>query len=205
VTWLGASAHGWILAALLGPASFGVYRAAYQVVNVLNPLRQAASNHLPSSASRCFATGGLVALREWQRATAWRLTLPFVACATALVLCAEPISRLMYGRTLEISNLRMFVALGALSYAINFARAPFDYALLAAGGARWLFIRTLALSAFVLTGGALLIWSLGIYGALVSELLTAILAALLTVYALWSWVPRPIATDLVPAAEGSRP
>jgi O-antigen/teichoic acid export membrane protein len=180
VAWLGSSAHGWLLAALLGPAAFGLYRAAYQIVNILNPLRQASSNYLPSRAARVFAQQGAIKLREWQASTAWRLGVPFAISALLIAIAAEPLAKLFYGRELVLSGTQTIVALGALAYTINLFRTPLDYAVLAMGGARPLLIRALWLAAFVLTAGTLLIWRFGITGALLSEIIAALLAWWLT-------------------------
>jgi O-antigen/teichoic acid export membrane protein len=180
VAWLGASGHGWILAALLGPANFGIYRATYQIVNILNPMRQAATNHLPSSAARTYAAGGVPALRAWQLRTLCKVMVPFIVCALAIALAAEPLSRLLYGEKLQLANLHWLVALGALGYAINFARTPLDYAAMVAGGARQLFLRMLWLTAFVASVGVTLIATLGISGAFMSEVAAGVLSLLLT-------------------------
>jgi O-antigen/teichoic acid export membrane protein len=184
VAWFGASGHGWILTAFLGPASFGVYRAAYQVVNILNPIRQTAMNHLPSRAARIYAAHGFAGtdgLSAWTKQVTLSLTIPFAIGALLIALAAEPLAALMYGDHTQLPNLQMIVALGSLAYTLNFVRTPLDYAVLIGGDARALFIRALWLMAFVLTGGVLLIWSLGVYGAMLSELVTAVIAGVLTV------------------------
>ncbi len=199
IAWLGASGHGLLLTALLGPAAFGIYRAAYQVVNLLNPLRQAAINHLPSKTARVFAEQGVAALGRWSMSTTLALTIPFALCALAIVLGAKPIAALMFGsalntHTLPEATLQLIVALGALSYTLNFARAPIDYAVLVAGGARAIFLRTLWLNAFVVTGGILLILGFGIAGVVLSELITALLAAALTAR-VYAALLRPSSND----------
>jgi O-antigen/teichoic acid export membrane protein len=180
VAWFGASGHGWILAFFLGPAGFGIYRAAYQVVNILNPFRQTAINHLPSRAAHVYATGGARQLAAWTKQITLALTIPFAIGALAISLAAEPLGALMYGAHTQLSDLQLIVGLGALSYTINFLRTPLDYAVLIGGDGRALFLRSLLLMAFVLTGGVLLIWSLGIYGAMLSEAASATIALFLT-------------------------
>ncbi|HTE39900.1 MAG TPA: oligosaccharide flippase family protein [Steroidobacteraceae bacterium] len=180
VAWLGVSGNGLILAAMLGPASFGAYRAAYQIVNVLNPLRQAATNHLPSKAARHFAAQGHSGLREWNRRLSLMLALPFVVCAALVTIGAEPLARLLYGDRVVLDHLQLWVAMGALAYCLNFARTPLDFTVLIAGGGRSLFLRTLWLNGFVLTAGVALIWRFGIQGALLSEIICASMAGWLT-------------------------
>jgi len=116
VTWLGGSAQGWLLAAILGPAAFGLYRAAYQVVNLLNPLRQAAMNFLPSRAARVFAERGRAGLERWHRDTALRLGIPFALCAVAIAIGAEPLAKIFYGRTVALPDARWLIGLGAVGY-----------------------------------------------------------------------------------------
>jgi len=186
VAWLGSSAHGWLLASILGPAAFGLYRAAYQIVNLLNPLRQAAMNFLPSRAARTFAEHGWTGLRRWHRDTVFRLGLPFVVCAIAIVLCAEPLARIFYGRELALPNAQWMVALGVVGYTLNFLRTPLDYTVLAGGGAQDLLVRSIWLALFVLTAGTALIGGIGIYGALISEIAAALLALLLTLRVYWT-------------------
>lgn len=186
VTWFGSSSHGFILASFLGPASFGLYRAAYQVVNVLNPIRQAVTNHLPSRAARVFAAQGERGLFAWTKRVTLLLALPFACGAVVIALFAEPIAKLMYGSngmTLPnaMQDVHVIVALGALAYTLNFARTPLDFSLLVNGQGRALFLRSLWLMGFVLTAGVLLIWQWGVRGAMISEVATAILAGTLTV------------------------
>jgi O-antigen/teichoic acid export membrane protein len=211
VNWIGASGHGWILTALLGPAAFGLYRAAYQVVNVLNPVRQAASNYLPSHAARTYASQGIDGLSQWYARSAWQLGVPFAALAAILALAAEPLAKLFYGQRLPLADLQFglqgVVALGALAYALNFVRTPLDYAVLVSGGGRQLFLRSAALMAFVLTVGAAFIWRWGIVGTLLSEIATAALALWLTlrVFRLGK-APTPADDSLLPALpKGSQP
>jgi O-antigen/teichoic acid export membrane protein len=180
VAWFSASGHGWILAFFLGPASFGIYRAAYQVVNILNPFRQTAMNHLPSRAAHVYAAGGAQHLTAWTKKITLSLTIPFAIGALFISLAAEPLATLMYGAHEQISNLQLIVVLGALTYTINFARTPLEYAALIGGSGRALFTRSLLLMAFVLTGGVALIWSLGIYGAMLSEVVSACIVLILT-------------------------
>ena len=165
---------------VVGTSSFGLYRAAYQIVNILNPVRQAASNYLPSRAARVFSQQGEAKLRAWQASTAWQLGVPFAVSALLIAVAAEPLGQLFYGRELVLSGTQTIVALGALAYTLNMFRTPLDYAVLAMGGARPLLIRALWLAAFVLTAGTLLIWSFGIIGALLSEIIAAVLAWWLT-------------------------
>jgi O-antigen/teichoic acid export membrane protein len=191
MAWLGVSGHGWILTAFLGPASFGVYRAAYQVVNILNPVRQAAMNHLPSRGARVFSQHGMPGLAQWTKRVVPMLAIPFGLGALAIAIGAEPLAELIYGAK-ELPDLNVIVAMGALAYTISFARTPLDYAVLIGNGGRQLFMRTVWLAAFVMTGGVALIWAFGIYGAMASEVITAIISAVLTlrVYATIVAAPR---------------
>jgi hypothetical protein len=109
--------------------------------------------------------------------TSWQLALPFAACAVVIAMAAEPLADLMYGSTAAIADLQMIVVGGALAFSLNFARTPLDYTVLVAGGARSLFLRSLALMVFVWTVGIALIWSYGIVGAVASEILCAVIAA----------------------------
>lgn len=190
VAWFGASSHGFVLASFLGPASFGLYRAAYQVVNVLNPIRQAVTNHLPSRAARVFSAQGERGLFAWTKRVTLLLTLPFACGAVVIALFAEPIAGLMYGSNGPASELtspsamqdvHVIVALGALAYTLNFARTPLDFSLLVNGQGRALFLRSLWLMGFVLTVGVFLIWQWGVRGAMISEVAIAIVAGALTI------------------------
>lgn len=181
VAWLGSGANGWLLAAFLGPATYGLYRAAHQIVNILNPLRQAASNYLPSRAARVFSQQGVRTLREWHASMAWRIGAPFTAFAVVIAIAAEPLAQLFYGKEAALTGVQTIVALGALAYTLGMLRTPLDYTVLAMGGARPLFIRAVWVAVFVLTGGALLIWKFGIFGALLSEIIAALLALVLTI------------------------
>jgi hypothetical protein len=119
-------------------------------------------------------------LGVWTKQITLALTIPFAIGALLISVAAEPLAALMYGSHTQLSNLQLIVGLGALAYTINFARTPLDYAVLIGGDGRALFFRSLSLMAFVLTGGVALIWSLGIYGAMLSEVASAIIALVLT-------------------------
>jgi O-antigen/teichoic acid export membrane protein len=179
VNWLGTSGYGFLLAALLGPASFGAYRAAYQVVNVLNPIRQTAMNHLPSRAARVLAETGAAGLKVWVKRTTWALTMPFLVCSALVVMCTAPLADLMYGANAQLPSLHAVVAGGVLAYCINFSRTPLDYAVLVGGGARALFMRSLVLMAFAWSAGFALIWAMGIFGAVIAEVIGALIATAL--------------------------
>jgi len=203
VSWLGTSGYGFLLAGLLGPASFGAYRAAYQVVNVLNPIRQTAMNHLPSRAARVFAGAGALGLKRWVKRTTWTLTAPFLACSALVVMGIAPLATLMYGVITQLPSLHAVVAGGVLAYCINFARTPLDYAVLVGGGARALFLRSLALMAFAWSAGFALIWAMGIFGAVIAEVIGAVIATVLSlrIYAAMTAAAR---TEQLPHNESDK-
>lgn len=187
VIWLGANAQGWLLAALLGVERFGLYRAAYQIVNVLNPLRQAVMNYLPSRASRTFTQQGMLGLHAWLRHTTAIVAVPFGVLSLLLAVAAPMLLQLAYGSAqggvgahISGEQLQWVVVLGALSAAITMLRTPLEYATVTIGGAQALFVRALLAMLLVLTLGVTLIYYFDIYGAVLSEVLVATLVLLMT-------------------------
>lgn len=178
---MGASAHGWVLAAFVGAERYGLYRAAYQIVNVLNPLRQAAMNYLPPVASVAYAQRGLRGLSAWTRRVSIALIVPFGAAALVLALGAPWAVELIYASRFDIALLSGYIALGALAFFLNVARTGVEYAVLASGGARALCLRTAWITSQVLILGVPLIYLWGAYGALASEIAIALVSLVLTV------------------------
>ena len=68
----------------------------------------------------------------------------------------------------------------AIAFLLNFYRGPKEYAIIAMGNLKALFMRTVFSTAMVLTTGILLIYFWEIPGALISEISVAIVALIIT-------------------------
>lgn len=180
MNWFGGSGHGWLLAAIVGTEKFGMYRAAYQIVNVLNPLRQAGMNYLPARAGRAFALEGVAGLDRWVRRTTPALAVPFGLGAVAIALFAGPLLSAAYGDKFAGAGLEWVVVLGATAYLIGFSRTAKEYGVLTLGGAKALFLRTIVSTTLVLAAGVPLMFLYGIRGAVISEAAIALVVWSLT-------------------------
>lgn len=169
-TWLGANGHVWVVGALLGAEVVGLYRAAIHLVNVINPLRQAAYAYLPARGSVAFKTGGHAGLSRWVRRVSWRLFLPLAPIVLVLVAMPERMLALAYGDKFSGMGLGIILALAVVAQTISFARYPMETAVLASGAPRWLFYINLLPIALLATLGVALILSLGIVGVPLSML-----------------------------------
>ncbi|MBI3897910.1 MAG: oligosaccharide flippase family protein [Gammaproteobacteria bacterium] len=179
-TWFGANGHAWVVGALLGTEVVGLYRAAIHLVNLINPLRQAAFVYLPARASLMFAANGYTGLACWVRHVGTRLLLLLAPLVLLLVVFPEQLLRLMYGGKFSGMGLGLILALAAAAQAISFARYPLEVAVLAAGEPRRLFHINLLSIALLLTCGIGLIVSFGIVGIALSMLLISIVLYIAT-------------------------
>lgn len=180
LVWFGTSGYGWLLAAIIGPEKFGMYRAAYQIVFVLNPIRQAMMNYLPSRISHIFASQGREAMVRWVGKMTLLLSIPFALFAALLIIGAEPILNLVYHDKFANTGMQWVVMGGAIAFLLNFYRAPKEYAIIAMGNLKALFMRTVFSTVMVLTTGILLIYFWEIPGALISEISVAIVGLIIT-------------------------
>lgn len=180
LVWFGTSGYGWLLAAMVGSEKFGMYRAAYQIVFALNPIRQAMMNYLPSRISHIFAHKGREAMVKWVEKMTLLLSLPFALFVITLIIAAEPILNLVYHNKFANTGMHWVVIGGAVSFLLNFYRGPKEYAIIAIGNVRALFMRTAFSTAMVLTTGILLIYFWEIRGALISEISVAVVSLIIT-------------------------
>ena len=173
VGWFGSSGHGWVLAAFVGTEKFGSYRAAYQIVAALNPLNQVTLSYLPTRASVTYAKQGTLGLHRWLKKTTLMLFIPFFVCAMAIAALSDPLLTIAYGDKYADMGLEWIIVLGAISYVINFARYPLEFGVLAMGGSKAAFLRSIISSSLFLTLGVWLIYIYGIYGTVISQVIIA--------------------------------
>lgn len=184
VTWLGTNGHAWLVAALLGPTALGLYRATIHLVNVINPLRQAAVNYLPPRANRVFHGNGPRGLARWVVRISVFLALALLPALIVLVVWPEWILSLAYGEKLAGKNLGWVLAAAALGQVLVFLKFPMDVAVVAMGGARQVFVVSAIPVLLLATVGVALITQFGIFGVAMSSLVIAatLLAATYVLY-----------------------
>ena len=173
VTWLGTNGHAWLVAALLGPGSLGLYRATIHLVNVINPLRQAAINYLPPRANRVFHGNGTAGLARWVLRISVVLFLALLPALIVLVVWPDWILSLAYGDKLSGQGLGWVLAAAALGQVMVFLKFPMDVAVVAMGGARQVFVVSAIPVLLLATVGVALITKYGIFGVAMSSLVIA--------------------------------
>lgn len=171
LAWFGAQGHSWVVAILLGAEQVGIYRAATHLVNVMNPVLQAAFNYLPARGSLAYHRGGAAGLSRWVRVTRWTLLAALLPVCAGLVVFSDEVLRFAYGEKFAGTALPLILALAALGQFIGFAKYPFDLGLMALRSTRSIFYAYLAPVVLLLTAGTALIHFLGILGVPLSGML----------------------------------
>lgn len=179
LVWLGSQGHAWLVAIMLGTEQVGLYRAATHLVNVTNPLRQAAYSYLPSRGSLAYQRGGRVGLSRWVRRALVLLTVAFVPFALVLVGFPGPVLELAYGTRYASSEMALLLALSTVAQCITFSKFPFDIGLLALKGTKSIFYIHLIPVVLLATSGVAFVGLLGVLGVPLSSIVinTALLAA----------------------------
>jgi len=195
--WFGANGHAWIVGGLLGAEAVGWYRAAIHLVNVINPLRQAAFLYLPARASLAFQRGGHAHLLPWVRGMSSRLALPLLPLVLVLVAFPEQLLTLVYGERFAGMGLGSILALATLAQTISFLRYPMELAILATGASRSLFHIHLLPVVLLPTLGVALIASLGLIGVPWSMLSISIMLFVVT----WLVYRQLMISPALPAAQ----
>jgi PST family polysaccharide transporter len=171
LAWLGAQGHAWIIAAMLGAEQLGVYRAVTHLVNVLNPIRQAAFVYLPARGSLAYREGGRAGLASWVRKTFVLLTLGPLPLCLALAAFPGPLLALAYGDKFADANLSLVLSLAVVAQFLTFVKYPFDIGILALGSPRSIFRLYLLPVLLLFSAGVALVHFLGILGVPVSGML----------------------------------
>lgn len=184
LAWLGAQGHAWIVAVMLGAEQVGLYRAATHLVNVLNPIRQAAYNYLPARGSLAYRDGGRAGLSLWMGKVFRVLALAPLPLCVALVAFPGPLLVLAYGDKYASAELALILALSAAGQFFTFVKYPFDVGILALGKPRSIFLLYLVPVLMLFTTGVALVHFLGILGVPLSGILinSVLLAATVAVY-----------------------
>lgn len=168
--WFGAQGHVWIIGVMLGAEQVGLYRAATHLVNVMNPLRQAAYSYLPSRGSLAYQAGGGSGLSRWVRKTLWILLAFLVPFFIVLVGFPGWVLSIAYGERYAVPELALILALSAIVQCITFSKFPFDIGLLALRATKSIFYVHLIPVILLFTVGIALIHFLGILGAPLSSI-----------------------------------
>lgn len=190
VTWMGTNGHAWLVAALLGPGSLGVYRATIHLVNVINPLRQAAINYLPPRANRVYHSTGIRSLSRWVVRISAGIGLVLLPAVALFVIWPDWVISLAYGDKLSGEGLGSVLALAAAAQMLTFFKFPMDVAVVAMGGARQMFLISAIPVLLLLTAGVALIMKFGIVGVAMSSLVIAV-TLLIATYALYKRSAAP--------------
>jgi len=184
LAWLGAQGHAWIVAVMLGTEQLGVYRAVTHLVNVLNPIRQAAFVYLPARGSLAYRDGGRTGLARWVRKAFFLLTLAPLPLCLALAAFPGPLLALAYGDKYADPNLALLLALAVVAQFLTFIKYPFDVGILALGSPKSIFLLYLLPVLLLFSAGVALVHFFGILGVPVSGILIngALMLATMAVY-----------------------
>ena len=169
--WAGVQGHTWILALILGPERVGYYRAVTHLTNVMNLVRQAATNYLPPRGSVALHADGLAGLREWVRNTWWMLLAALLPFCAVLAGFPGSVLALAYGERYAGEELALILALSTLAQCVHFSKFPFDIGMLALRESKTIFYVQLIPAILLVTSGVALVWWLGILGVALSALL----------------------------------
>lgn len=169
--WMGGQGHAWIVGIMLGAESVGFYRAVTHLVNVMNPLRQAAYNYLPSRGSLALQTRGRAGLSRWVTTTSWILIAALVPFCIALIGFPQAILTMAYGEKYAAPYLVQILALATVAQCITFVKWPLDIGILALRESKWIFYVHLIPVFLLLTFGVGLIYLFGITGVPLSSIL----------------------------------
>lgn len=185
VTWLGSHGHSWIVGLLLGAEQVGIYRAVTHLINVMNPLRQAAYSYLPSLGSLAYRAGAAAGLSRWVTKVSLAIMVALAPFYFLFVGFPGWVLEVAYGERYAGADLALILALATVAQCITFSKFPFDIGLLALRATKWIFYVHLIPVALLLTSGVALIHFLGILGVPLSGIVinAALLAATWRVYA----------------------
>jgi O-antigen/teichoic acid export membrane protein len=174
--WLSVELYIYLAAVILGAAAPGVLRAAQVLMGPLHVLLFFLNSVLPTRFARALATGGEVALHS-QLKMAYALTAPLLGTYCLLVaIFSEPLLRLMYG-----SNYAGFggvLVLYAAYYFVAYLAIVLSAALRAMKLTRANFLSYMYATLIAISVGWLLVWTTGVYGAVLGMMLTYLLTNL---------------------------
>lgn len=169
--WFNTTGRGWLLAAFISLELYGGYRAAYHLVYLLNPIRQAASTYLPARTSRIYGTEGMKPLHDWTTAIFALLLLALIPILLLFMLASESLLTFAYQQRYSGLGLEWVITLGALAYAISFLRLPFENAILALRRPKLLFFTSIVAFICLLTLSLPLLYLYGLIGWLIASAL----------------------------------
>ena len=197
--WFGTHGHTWLLALLLGVESLGLYRAAYHLVNVLNPLTMAVQAYVPSRAGHVLAADGPRALGRWLSRNFLIAGGLYTIVVLLVIGFSGQLLTLFYGdRFSEFGALLEWViVLSAIEKLVRKFRLFPGTLVLVLERTRSLFFLDLVAITLLLGGGVLLIDAFGILGAPLVKLIVA--ALMLGV--LWAYARSILAEADAPAAK----
>lgn len=184
VVWFGSNGHAWIVGIILGTEKVGLYRAATHLVNVINPIRQAAFSYLPSRGSLAYINSGITGLKKWVKKTSLFLSIALSPICIFLIIFPEQILHLAYGDRFINKDLGIILALSTVAQLIISSKFPFDIGIMSMGKTKSIFYINLIPVFLLLTLGVLLVSHLGILGVPISGLTinSALLIATYLVY-----------------------
>lgn len=164
----------WLVAAVLGTVSTGVYAACLAIVLLCNPFMLAVGNILTPRAAETFARHGPIALRQLIARAATVLAIVMALFCAALFFGGDPLVQLLYGA--EYAGHRTLIVLLGLTFLVGAVGMAINDGIRALGRADLEFTSTLLDSAITVGLGLLGLYWLGLVGLAWANLLGGVAA-----------------------------
>jgi O-antigen/teichoic acid export membrane protein len=170
LVWVGSHGHTWLVGILLGAEQVGFYRAVTHLINVMNPVRQAAYAYLPSRGSLAYHAGGVSGLSQWVKKMSWALQTAITPFYVVLVGFPAWVLTLAYGERYATTELALILALSTVAQCITFSKFPFDIGLMALKATKAIFYIHFIPVVLLFSVGAAFIHFLGLVGIPLSQI-----------------------------------
>lgn len=190
VNALSRDAYPWLLAALRGVEATGRYAAHLNIALLVNPAIIGVSNYIAPSFARTVQEKGPAALVQRVHSTAVAIGLAMLAYSLVLLVAGGAVSAAIYGDRLRASGL--VVAVIALGLTVTAYSTPYGIALYALGRADITVRASVAAVVVSLLVGIPAMIKIGVPGAAIAYLLSALVEHAVKWYELRRLLPSAI-------------
>lgn len=170
----GSNGYAWVISIILGVESLGIYRAAIQLVNVMNPFRQIVVTFLPAQASRAYKQQGQSGLLAVIKTNAAFLAVPVLVISLCLMAAPGQLLTLAYGDKFDGHGLELVMILASAAFLLSFSVNFLQVIIVAMKNSKAIFSNSMLHSAILIFVGIPLIYSLGYLGAPVAQFIASL-------------------------------
>jgi O-antigen/teichoic acid export membrane protein len=156
-----------ITAAIVGVSGVGVLRAVQNLIAVGHVIMNAFLAYVVPRASRIQDSQGTRAMKAFVFKTSAVAGVPLIVYWASVSILAVPVLKLLYGET--YANYGPLVALTALGYIVQYVTFGQSAALLSLGRTNTLVGGRLVAILLTFTVGIVLVWWIGVYGAVIGS------------------------------------